>query len=226
MFADLCVRTTEYDKALELGKALGLDMICFVVSPADLSKAAKARDSRDHREKPRFSIGTEVRTEKAPQLRKEIKKVRRSAEVIIVRGGTEELNRQALETPEADILINHSLGRMPGINHVLARLAKKNNVAIALDLNRVMMSNRLGRAKEFSMLADTAKLIRRFSSPFVLTCGAFSPWDLRSRSELTAFAKQLGFSEAQAKIGMTDSIVKENRLRLSGKWVMPGVDVE
>ena len=125
--------------------------------------------------------GTLIEADKAETVRKEAPKRRQRFEVIAVRGLSEEANRATVETPTVDILLP---GEDSRIDYVMVKLAKKNNVAIALDLNRVMMSNRLGRAQEFSMLADTAKLIRRFGSPFVLTSGAYSPWDMRSLSEL------------------------------------------
>lgn len=226
MNADLCVRTTEAEKAIELGERLGLGMIGLAIPLEDLPIIRKSIEKRDWRKKPRMAIGVEVTAQKPGQVRNLVQRIRGSTELIVVRGGTEDLNRAILEAPEADILINHDIQGRPGINHVLARLAKKNDVAIGFDLNSLMMSYRLGRIQEFSALSDTAALVRRFGAPFVLTSGAKDPWDLRSSSELIAFGRQLGFTEAQARKGLSDRIIRKNRKRLSGKWIMPGVEIE
>jgi ribonuclease P/MRP protein subunit RPP1 len=141
-------------------------------------------------------------------------------------GGTVELNRIIMETPEIDILLNHDISGQCGINHVLARIAKKNGVAIGFDFNQLMTSYRLGRVQEFSAMVETARMVRKFKAPYVLTSGAMDPWDMRSPSELIAMGRLLGFSEGEARKGLSDHIVRENRKRLSGKWVMPGVEIE
>ena len=108
----------------------------------------------------------------------------------------------------------------------MARLARKNNVAIGLDLNQLMSSYRLGRIQEFSAMAEAARVARRFRAPITLTSGARDPWDMRSPSELIAMGRLLGFTEAEARQGLSDRTVRENRKRLSGKWIMPGVEIE
>jgi RNase P/RNase MRP subunit p30 len=49
---------------------------------------------------------------------------------------------------------------------------------------------------------------------------------MRSPHDITVFGKILGLSESQVKLGISDRLIKENRKRLSGKWVMPGVEIE
>jgi len=226
MYADLCVRTSDVEKTLNLGKDLNLAMIGFIVLIEELPKIEKLRSKRDWRQRPMIALGTEIINQKPSQVGKTVSNLRNSAEIIVARGGTEELNRAILETPKVDILINHELEGRCGINHILAKLAKKNNISIAFDLNRLMVSYRMGRIQEFSAMRETAKLVKRFRSPFILTSGAMDPWDMRSPSELIALGKQLGFTESEAKKGLSTRIVKENKKRLSGKWIMPGVEIE
>lgn len=226
MLADLCIRTSDVEKALDVGRKLNLDMMGLVVPLDELPRIRKLREKRGWRKRPSIALGTEARAQKPGQLRRLVSGVRASAELVVVRGGTEELNRAALEIPEVDVLMNHGISGRPGINHVLARLAKKNNVAIGFDLNSLMVSYRLGRIQEFSAMTDTARIVRRFKSPFVLTSGAMDAWDMRSPSELIALGRQLGFTEADARKGLSPEIVRENKKRLSGKWIMPGVEIE
>jgi len=226
MYADLCIRTSDYEKAIELGRSLGLDMIGLIVTLKDIPPIQKALDKRDWRLKPRVVLGTDASADTPSQLRRTVSRLRKSTEIIVVRGGTDELNRAALEISEIDILTGHHVNGRCGINHVLARLAKKNNIAIAFEMSRLVTSYRMGRIQEFSSMEETARVVRKYGAPYILTSGAMDPWDMRSRSELIALGKQLGFSELQSKKGLSDSIIKENRKRLSGKWVMPGVEIE
>ena len=225
-YADLCVRTADASKALEIGRRLGLGVIGIVVPAADLAGLEKLRKGLDWREKPRLALGVEAFTEKPEQLRRLAEAVRRSAEIVVARGGTAELNRAVIETPEVDILINHDIEGRCGINHVLARLAKKNGVAIGFDFNQLMTSYRLGRIQEFSAMVETARQVSKAGAPLVLTSGAQDPWDMRSPSELMAMGRLLGLNGTEIRRGLSDGIVRENRKRLSGKWVMPGVEVE
>jgi ribonuclease P/MRP protein subunit RPP1 len=225
-YSDLCIRTEEVEKSLELGGRLGLDTMGLIIPLEKLANFEKFRNKRDWREKPRLALGVEVKTEKHGQLRKFVTSIRRSAEIVVVQGGSAELNREIAEIPEVDILLGHDINGQCGINHVLARLAKKNGVAIGFDFNQLMTSYRLGRIQEFSSMVDTAKIVRKFKVPYVLTSGARDPWDMRSPSELIAMGRLLGFSEGEARKGISDKIVRENKKRLSGKWVMPGVEVE
>jgi ribonuclease P/MRP protein subunit RPP1 len=225
-YADLCVRTADVEKALELGGQLGLDMIGLIAPLGDLGRLKDFQEKLDWRRKPRLALGTEIATGRHGQLRRLVAGVRDSAEIVVARGGTEELNRAVLETPEVDIIISHDIKGRCGINHVTARLARKNNVAIGFDFSQLMGSYRLGRIQEFSAMREAAGTARRFRAPFILTSGAVDPWDMRSHSELMAMGRLLGFSSAEARRGLSDHIVRENRKRLSGKWVMPGVEIE
>ena len=218
--------TADCEDALDIAGKLDLDMVGLIVSVKELPVLKGVQKKRDWRLKPRLALGIDASSPGASEMKKTVLSVRKHAEIVVVRGGTEELNRAAVETPEIDILLNHDVNGRSGINHVLAKLARENNVAIGFDMNQLMTSYRLGRIQEFSSMIETAQAVRKYKTPFVLTSGARDAWDLRSASELLALGRQLGFTEAQSRKGLSDGVVRENRKRLSGKWVMPGVEVE
>ena len=226
MYADLCVMTPDCGNTLDIAAKLNLDMVGLIVSVKEIPALREAQKKRDWRLKPRLALGIDASSQGPHDMKKTVLSVRKHAEIIVVRGGTDELNRQAVETPEIDILLNHDVNGRSGINHVLAKLARENNVAIGFDMNQLMTSYRLGRIQEFSSMIGSAQAVRKYNAPFVLTSGARDAWDMRSASELLALGSQLGFTEAQSRKGLSDSMVRENKKRLSGKWVMPGVEVE
>jgi ribonuclease P/MRP protein subunit RPP1 len=167
--------------------------------------------------------GTLIETDKANGVKKMVAGKRERFEIVAVRGLNEETIRAAVETPGIDILLP---GEGAKIDYVMVKLARKNNVAIGFEFRLLLQSSGEERSRIFSWLRETAKLVKKFGAPFVLTSGAMSEWDLRSPSELTAFGKVLGFEESEIRKSLSGKIVENVRKRLGKKWVMPGVEVE
>ncbi len=225
MFYDLHVQA-EVERASEMAKKLGFSGIGITIpwgnraALSDICAKAKVIKGID------VAVGIELQA-RANQISHLAKNVRRQYELILVRGGTEELNRAALETAEVDILTHPNLENgQCGINHILARLGAKNNVAIAFDFLEILQSYKKTRSQLLSCWMETARFVRKYKCPFVLSSGALGEWDMRAGSELMAFGKFLGFDERQCKRALSGLPLFENRKRLSGKWIMPGVEVE
>ena len=223
MFYDLHIQA-DVEKAADIAKKLGFSGIAVAVpwgNRANLQEIrAKAFKGID------IAIGIELQG-KPHDIPRIAKSIRKENELILVKGGTEELNRTALETPEVDILVNPNLENgQCGINHILARLGARNNVAIAFDFLEILQSYKKTRSQMLSCRMETARFVRKYKCPFVLSSGALNEWDMRAPSELISFGKFLGFDERQCKSALSGDILKENRKRLGKKWVMPGVEIE
>ena len=217
-FWDLGVQTGETEETAKVAKSLGWKGIGLILPWAERGelKAIKVKGFG-------FSAGVLV---KGKNFRKDIQKVRRETELVIVEGGDPEINRQAVETREADILACPWRGRQDsGLDYVMAKLAAKNRVAVQFEFRELLYSSKRTRVQLLSQLMEAAKLVKKYRAPFVITSGARIPFDLRAPSDLVSFGRVLGFRDPEIKKAMSDSIVKENRKRLAGKWVMPGVEV-
>lgn len=217
-FYDLCVRSGE---AAEFAKKLGWDGIGLITPLKDFKgPGVKKSGGLD------VSPGVEIEVRRAHDLGKAVRRARRKAELVVVKGGILDVNRAALEIPEVDILTGFQLPGSCGLNHIMAKLAARNNVSIGFEFGDILHSHEKGRTRILSMLLHAARLVRKFRVPFILTSGALSPWDMRAPSELQAFGRVLGFKDPDIRKALGSIIVEENRKRLSGKWVMPGVEVE
>lgn len=173
------------------------------------------------------SLGYKIETDKPNNIPKIARKIRKKVELVLVHGGNLEINRKACDTPEVDILTHPEMGRNdPGLDYVMAKLAKENNVSIEFNFRNLLFSYKKSRSSTFSSMLENAKLIRKYRAPFVLSSGAIEPYDLRSPSELISFGKLLGLNPKDIKNKLSGKILEENRKRLGGKWVMPGVEVE
>ncbi len=197
-----------------MAKKLGLDGLCI------LSDGVKLPSGNSGVE---IVSGMLVDANNANLMRKNVRKSRKKYEVIAVLGKDDAMNRVAAETAEIDILIPASGTK---IDVVMAKLARKNNVKIGFEFGILIHSTLEERGRLFSQMLKNAKAVKKFGAPFVVVSGALSEFGLRAPSELVAFGMSLGFDEPDIRKGMSGNIIEENRKRLSGKWVMPGVEVE
>jgi ribonuclease P/MRP protein subunit RPP1 len=226
---DLCLRIEqeeEIKEAVKIAKKLGWNGIGILTTQRKLEKLRK-EFTNDKEKDFEIVFGICLSPKNPNDVRRIAKKLRRKTKIITVEGKTLEISRAALETPEVDVLLlPWNSGINFGMNYIMARLASKNNVSICFDFVDIIHSHARSRTIILSNMVLVAKLVRKFRTPFVITSGAKSPWDMRSPSELMAFGRILGFQDPEIKKAMSDAIVKENTKRLSDKWVMPGVEIE
>ncbi len=241
MAYDYHAHTESVEESVKIAKRLSLSGLCLAVNWTnqkdldDFKQSALSFEKEsveipkktDRRGQPvDIFVGLEIK-DKPHKLKDLARLVRKKTEVLMVHGGDLEVNRAALETPEVDILLHPEMGREDsGLDHIMVKLAKKNNVAIEFGLNDVIYAYKKTRARILNSLIKNADLVRKYKAPFVITSGAFSEWDLRSPSELLSFGRFLGFKDPEIKKALSNWIVKENRKRLSGNWIMPGVELE
>jgi ribonuclease P/MRP protein subunit RPP1 len=216
----------DMENVLSKLEILGWKGVCFVCRSVDDIEKYKnlLKSFKTHMD---VSFGYKIETENPKNVVKIAKSVRKKVEIILVHGGKLDINRVACETPEIDILTHPELGRQDGgIDYVMANLAKENNVAIEFNFRNLLLSYKKRRAEIFSYMLENAKIVKKVKAPFVITSGALEAYDLRSPYDLLSFAKTLGFSQKDAKLALSNNIIEENRRRLSGKWIMPGVEKE
>lgn len=148
-------------------------------------------------------------------------------DVLLVHGGDLRMNRAAVETKEVDILTHPERKRYDsGLNHVMAKLARKNRVAIEINFNEILNSTKKTRSRIMGYMSDNIALAKKYKMPIVVCSGAKSHWDMRDPLSLASMAVQLGMPLKDAKESVSktlEAIVKEIKKRKSGDWVMPGV---
>lgn len=225
-YYDVCVRAENPEEALRIAEELGWKGIGLIV-PYSVNYMKRLSDVKEAVKKVKTGMdvgfGIEISTNDSRHIKKIARSIRKDVELVVVRGLGTELDRVALETPEVDIVTHH---KDMMINQVLAKLGVKNNVAIGFIFSNILLSYKRTRISLFSTMINDAKILKKYGSPFILSSGAISEWDLRSPSDILAFGKLLGFQDNQSVKGMSGLMLKENRKRLGKKWVMPGVEIE
>jgi ribonuclease P/MRP protein subunit RPP1 len=211
---DYCILASS-DEIIRKAEGLGWDGVCILESGTAVKEMPRSRMD--------VMKGLLIETAKPDEARSAAQRARKIQEIVAVRGLNEDVNRIASETPEVDILLPGPGAR---IDFVMVKLARKNNVAVGFDFSQLLHSSRRERSSAFSVMLENAKIVKKFGAPFVLTSGAVSEWDLRAPSELAAFGRVLGLDAPSIREAMSGKMAEENRKRLGGKWVMPGVEVE
>ncbi len=225
-FYDYNLTAENIQETLNTAKALGFSGVCLSTKWTNIESLKSFKNQiASFKKIIDISVGVEIK-EKHTKIPELVNSLRREAELILVHGGDLEVNRVAVETAGVDILLHPELGRDDsGIDHTMARLAKKNNVAIEFSLSGLIHSSGLTRSRLWHSLLENSKLVKKYKVPFVLTSGAANNLGIRSPFDLLSFGRVLGFQDPEINVALSDSIVKENRKRLSSKWVMPGVEV-
>ena len=100
------------------------------------------------------------------KARKEIRKSNNKK--IIFSGLDDELNRKILEKEKIDVLLLNQFGRIDktkqrnsGFNHVLAKIAKKKNVAIGINFDEIMESGKKRKADILGRVIQNVKLCNK-----------------------------------------------------------------
>jgi ribonuclease P/MRP protein subunit RPP1 len=218
-FYDMLVRASPDRELTERAREMGWSGFCSVT---DSDKIGKEKEFRSREID--VSRGILLEPKNVSDVPRMARK-HRNFEIVCVRGGSPEMNRAVVETPEVDILTGHSHEGRSGINHVIARLARENNVMICFDFGELLSSYKKTRSWIFSTMSQTAREVNRHRAPVCITSGAQSLWEIRSPSDLLSFSRLLGISDRKAKEGMSNLVVERNRKILSGEIVGRGVEL-
>jgi ribonuclease P/MRP protein subunit RPP1 len=208
-------------------KLLGFAGICFseyYEKKKDIGHLRSEIESAQKTTGIRVLLGFEARNQE--ELRR-LAEMRREFDVLLVHGGDVDLNRAAVETAEVDILTHPEAGRYDsGMNHVMAKLARQNNVAIEINMRGILISGKKTRSRILSNMRDNVGLAKKYRMPIIVNSGAISHWELRDPLCLSSIAQQLGLPLKLAKDAVSlvpETIVRQADERRGKDWIMPGV---
>lgn len=152
-------------------------------------------------------------------LKRKVQKFRNKVDILLVNGGDVKINRAACEDPRVDVLLQPYKGcRDSGINHVLARKAAENSVAIELNLKYLFKTGLKHRYRVFNQFRHIISLQRKFNFPVIITSDATSIYDLRTPQDIIALAHCFGMTEDEAECAISETpkrIIERTELRSS-----------
>lgn len=147
-------------------------------------------------------------------------------DLVLVRGGTDRVNRFAVEQERVDVL-TRPMDDEGDFNHVLARAAADNDVAVEFDFGPVLRSEGGQRVRALQNLRKLRELVDHYDTPFVVSATPSSHLELRAQRELKAVGETVGFDAADVAAGLQawGDIAARNRERRSESFVAPGVEL-
>ncbi len=200
MFFDLNVKGNSFENNLKLASEAykyGWDHINFSYNQDNFLNALDFKKELidELNGKIEFDYTLEIKSNNINEIRRTTDKFRKKASCISVVGGDLKVNRACLENIRIDVLSRPYLKRFDsGINHILAKEAKRNNVAIELCFKDVLRSYLAHRSKTISNFKDIYTLYRKYDFPLVLSSGAESIFDIRTVHDFIAFFTQTGLT--------------------------------
>jgi ribonuclease P/MRP protein subunit RPP1 len=167
--------------------------------------------------------GVEVRADDPSRASGYVGNYRPERTVVCVHGGSNRMNRFAVEQPAVDVLAHPMDGG--DFNHVLAKEAARNGVRVEFSLARVLRVEGGRRVQAIQDLRKLRELVDYYDVPYVVTGDARSHLHLRAPRELRAVGEAVGFTAEQIDAGLAEweRVVDRNRDRQSDSFVEPGV---
>ena len=215
------------EEIVKAAKDFGYKGIGFISYPLkkeeeDFLKAEINRVSKEYN----FEIYLGFEATNKIELKKLLNR-RREFDLLLVRGGTNFMNRIAVENRGVDILTHPDYERKDcGINHVLARLAKENEVAIEINFREALNSEGLARKNVLANHMEIIRLYKKFRFPLIISSGALSHWQIKDPKVLISYLVTLGLEMKEAKEALRETpkkIIERAKEWRSEKWIMPGV---
>jgi len=168
--------------------------------------------------------GLEVRADSPEQASGYLGNYRPKYTVLLVHGGTNAMNRFAVEQDRVDVLA-HPMRGDGDFNHVLAKAAAEHGVRVEFDFSRVLRATGGQRVQAISGLRKLRELVERFDAPYVVSADATGHRHLRGPRALAAVGERIGFSREAVRDGLAEwgRVVARTREVRDDDFVEPGV---
>lgn len=179
-----------------------------------------------------ISMGINIQNANSNEIQKITRRNRDKAFVISALGGDLKVNRSVCENLKMDVLSRpYYKRRDSGMNHVLAKEAARNNVAIELCFADVLHNHLKYRANLISSFKEILMFHRKFKFPLILTTDSRSIYDIRSTRDITSFFKSIGFTDKEIYDGfyyypkeIADFNSNRKNMIIQGVTVIKGAD--
>jgi ribonuclease P/MRP protein subunit RPP1 len=171
--------------------------------------------------------GVEVRADGPQGASGAVGNYRRDRTLVLVRGGTDALNRFAVEQDRVDVLTRPfgDSGTDGDVNHVLAKAAREHGVRLEFALGPVLRASGGQRVRALRNLRKLRELVAHYDAPFVVSAVPASHLQVRAPRALRAVGDAIGMDPDRVEAGLAEwgRLAARNRDRVSPAFVEPGV---
>lgn len=149
---------------------------------------------------------------------------REETTILVVRGGSPELNRYVVESPKVDVLSAPMQGN-GDVNHVIVKAAVEHDVRFEFDLAHVLRREGGPRVQALRGLRKLRELVEYYDAPYVVSASPTTHHHVRAPRELLAVGQLIGFERDQIQTGLEEwrVLAERNRERRSADFISPGL---
>lgn len=182
---------------IRVGERLGYDSLCLVYPLKDFKAGKEKMIGFKSKIKILFGVLTNE---------KDVRKAKKFGGIVFVSCGdnarhTIESNKNVaaigLEVSKGKDFIHQ---RRSGLNHVMCKLAKKNNVKIGFSFRNLLNASEGKRNVFIGRISANIKLCRKYKVNMVIGSFASKPFEMRSYNDMVAFFSTLGMHPSEAVI--------------------------
>jgi ribonuclease P/MRP protein subunit RPP1 len=136
--------------------------------------------------------GIIIRNTPLKDLINRVKRERNSEAVVSVEAGDNGFNRAVISLKGVHIIRGIQSAEKNAFDHVAAKMAADNRVAIDLDLSLLLSGRGTTRQRAMHRFRDVLILEQRFEFPLTISSNAHSIMDMRAVREITGLCSLLG----------------------------------
>lgn len=148
-----------------------------------------------------------IDTDKEEEARKLVDKLYGKAQPIIVQGRDISYNRKILENKKVNMLLNpEKYGRKDklyerdsGLNHILCKIAKENNITIAIDIKEIINGEGKEKARYLARVMQNIRLCKKYKVKIIFTLFPAAKEEAKNAYDLKALARVLGMDTKMAQ---------------------------
>lgn len=190
----------DIETIIERAEALDIDRIAicdYVKSTEDIEKQKDAIEAveTDIDVHP----GVKIRADDDQELHNELSQFRDHVDVVAVQGGDSNINRAACEDTRVDILSNPEFKRKDsGIDHIIAKKAHQNKVAIEISFGSVLKTYGKLRSQIMAHMRRNIRLADKYEASLIINSGARRIEEMRDPRDMLGLGVSLGLSLSDA----------------------------
>jgi len=227
-YYDLCVKSAE-SGVLNQAVGLGWTGICVA---QELDQARNLKDLPEKVGDTEIYSGAVI----SSNVEKNARKALEYADIVIVSGGVGDVNREASECWEVDILLHPERNqekdfmdyRNGGVDHVMASYMAQRGIALGIDLSQLLYLSGRSLAQLIGRVRQNVRIALKYNVPIVLVSGALDRFGMRSPWDIAAACPLLGIPEHLASkvvSGFPEYVVKKARDRKNPNIFLKGLEV-
>lgn len=227
-FIDLCINPTSYedeivDRLIRISKLLDISIIGFSFSQLkqnQISKIIMKFNEAGIDIAKRLDINPKTRIE----LLKELRKNRGIYEVICVNCNNTEVSIVASRDRRVDLI---SIGQKMNLRNIRKAIDRISSKHLEIRLSEILDSPK-SKMDVFRKLYEEISIAKYNKVPIILSSGAKNSFMMRSPRDMAALGIFLGLDKIEALNAVSKnplSIIKENRKKLSKRWIAEGVEI-